>query len=106
MRPRYTQRGDQHGDAAQKEDRSAEGKESSQKDDPMLVDDQHKDPDGEEDSARDLAHVEGPRDVRDIVQEDVRKRGIALHIRHTLVHHHHNKGCYPRDQERVRCEYR
>lgn len=101
MRAWDAERCDQHGDTAEQEHGAAEGKEPAQQDDPVLMHDQDKHPDRKQDCARDLAHVEGPRNVRHVVQEDIRKRRISFHIRHTFVHHHHNERCYPGNQERV-----
>lgn len=103
MGARYAQRRDQHGDAAQEEYGPAEGEESPQQDDPMLVHNKNKHPDGEEQRADQLADVERPRDVRYIVQEDIGQRRISLHVGHPFVHHDHYERRYPRDEEPVAC---
>jgi len=89
MRSRHAQRGDQHGDAAQQENRARQSEESPQKDQSVLVEDQDDHPNGEQQRASDLAHVKGPRNVWHIIQEDIRQRRIALHVRNPLMHDNH-----------------
>lgn len=72
----------------------------------MLVDNHDARPDAEEQRPSDLAAVESPRNVRHIVEKNIGKRGISLHVWHSFVHDDHHKRSYPCHQECVTCAKR
>ncbi len=79
------QGGDQHGDTAEKEDGAADAEEPAQQDEPVLVENGNDEPDGEQDHARDLAHLERPRDVGYVVQNDVGQWRVRVHVWDSIV---------------------
>jgi len=54
----------------------------------------------QEDGGR-LAHLECPRDVRQIVEHDVGQWRIAVHVGHTVVDDHHDECGQHEDKEHV-----
>jgi len=67
----------------------------------VLVEDQYSEPHETQHGARQFTHVKRPRDVRHVVQEYIRQRGIFLHVRHTIMDNHHDKCRNPSDGEQV-----
>jgi hypothetical protein len=48
-------------------------------------------PDYDKYNASSFTHVEGPGDVRKIVEYDIRQRWVFLHIGYTVMHNDHYK---------------
>lgn len=64
---------------------------------PVFMHNQHANPDAEQQRSGYLAHVERPRNVRNVVEEDVRQGRVLFHVGNALVHHHHHERRYPGD---------
>lgn len=101
MRARYTERRDQHGDAAQQKHSAGQCKEATQQHHTIFMKDEHNQPYGEQKRTSNFTHIERPRNMRHIIQKYVRQRGITFHVGHTLMHNHHDKRCDPSDDKRV-----
>jgi len=67
----------------------------------VLVEDEYGKPHETQHGARQFTHVKRPRDVRHVVQEYVRQRGIFLHVRHAIMDDHHDERRDPSDGEQV-----
>ena len=91
----HRQTGDQHREAPEKEDGATDGKASSGNDEPVLVEDDHYQPDGEERHPRYFCHLKGPGNVRNIVQDNVWQWRIFVHVRNPVMDNRHHKGRQP-----------
>ena len=78
---------------------------------PVLVADDHDEPDEEEGHSSQLCHLKCPGYVRHVIQDYVRQRWVSVigplkfwgssnynilgHVRNTIVNHSHHKSCQP-----------
>ena len=67
VHPGHREARDEHREAAEEEDRATDGKAAPPNDEPVLMKDDDKQPDGEQGHPRDLCHLKGPGDMRHVV---------------------------------------
>ena len=93
MHPGHTEAGDQHREAAKEEDCAPDRITPPRNDEPVFVEDDDEQPDGEQRHPGDLRHLEGPGNMRHVVQDDVRQRRILVHVGDPVMDngHHHRR---------------
>ena len=90
-----------HCEASEKEDSSSDGKKPACNDEPVLVEEDDKEPDSEKSHPCYFCHLKSPRNVRNIIQNDVRKWRVLVHIWNSVMHHSHNHSCQPRHKKSI-----
>ena len=99
--PGHREARDQHREAAQQEDRAADSEAPPRDDEAVPVEDDHHQPDAQQSHPGDLGHLEGPGDVRHVVQDDVGQWRVLVHVRHPIVDHGHHHGRQPGHEQAV-----
>ena len=96
---------DQHGEASEEEDGATDSKAATHDDEPVLVEDDHQDPDCQQCHPCHLRHLECPGHVRHGVEDDVRERRILVHVRNSVMHHRHHHSSQPGDEQSIQHSY-
>jgi len=91
----YRQRGYQHGHTSQEKDGAGNREESPGQDKSVFVKEENGQPYDQQRHACNFAHLKGPGDVRDIVEDQVRQRWILVHIWNPVMHDGHGEGGEP-----------
>jgi len=101
MDPGHRERRDDHGEAAQQEDRTSDREKPARNDEAMFVEQDDEEPDGEQRHPGDLGHVESPGDVGHVVEDYVGEGRVLVHVWDPVVHDSHSDGGEPGDEQAV-----
>lgn len=97
MSARDAQRRNQHRNAPQQEHGAGQGKEPTQQNHSVFMYYKHANPDAEQQRSGNFAHVESPRNVGYVIEEDIGQGWVLFHVGNALVYHHHHERRYPGD---------